>query len=156
MNTYVQTIRKLIGTQRIFMPGVRAIVTNDAGEVLLQRRTDIPLWGLPAGAIEIGESACDALKREVAEETSIEVLEAQPMGLYTGLSQQFTYPNGDQVQGLSTAFIVRRWRGDPRADGVEGEEVRFFPMSALPEDIFPMHKQVLDDYRNYDGGFVVK
>ena len=155
MNDYVRTMRDLVGSRRIFAPGVRAILLNEAGDVLLQRRTDMPLWGLPSGSVELDESAFDALEREVAEETSLRILEAEPMALYCGPSQRFTYPNGDEIQCFSVAFIVRRWEGQPRADGVEGSEVRFFPLSELPEDLAPVHRQTLEDFGRYKGTFLV-
>lgn len=148
-------MRSLVGSRRLVVPGVRAILVNEAGDVLLQRRTDMPLWGLPAGSVELDESALDALKREVAEETSLRIIEAEPMALYSGPDQRFSYPNGDEIQCFAIAFIVRRWEGQPRADGVEGSEVRFFPLSELPEDLAPVHRQTLKDYGEYRGRFIV-
>ena len=83
------------------------------------------------------------------------VLQAEPMALYSGPSQRFSYPNGDAVQCFAIAFIVRRWEGQPCADGVEGSELRFFPLSELPEDLVPVHRQTLEDYGRYSGMFLV-
>ena len=151
---YLKDIRKLVGTRRIFVPGVRAVVVNNAGEILLQRRTDTDVWGLPGGSVELDETAFEALKREVAEETSLSVLEAEPMALYCGPDQKFVYPNGDCVQCFALAFIVRRWEGHPRADGIEGSMVRFFSLSKLPMRIASIHKQTIQDYAGYDGKFI--
>ncbi len=155
MSDYVRALREMVGTSRVFMPGVRAVIRNQAGDLLLQRRTDIPAWGLPAGAVEIGESVVDAVKREVKEETSLDVLAVEPMGVYSGLAQQFTYPNGDQVQGLAMAFIVTEWEGDPTPDGDEGSELRFFPLGKIPEDLIPLHRLTIGDIALYDGTFIV-
>jgi ADP-ribose pyrophosphatase YjhB (NUDIX family) len=155
MNDYLRELRRLVGRRCILLPGVRAIIPNEVGDVLLQRRTDMPLWGLPAGAVELGESALEAIKREVAEETALTVLEAEPMGLYSGPTQQFAYPNGDQIQCFSLAFIIRRWEGQPRADGVEGSRLQFFSPSQLPADLLPIHRKTLKDYTEYDGGFLL-
>lgn len=57
MTNYIQSIRKFIGTERLFVPGVRTIVVDRQGAVLLQRRTDVSLWGLPAGSVELEESS---------------------------------------------------------------------------------------------------
>lgn len=153
MNDYLKDMRKLAGSTCIHLPGVRAIVLNEAGEVLLQRRTDMPLWGLPSGSVELDETALEAVKREVAEETSLQVIQAEPMALYSGASQRFTYPNGDEIQCFSVAFVVRQWKGEPQADGVEGSEVRFFPLSRLPKDLVLIHKQTLSEYQRYNGAF---
>ena len=45
-----------------------AIIRNAEGHVLLQRRSDNGLWGLPGGSVEIGESVTTAVVREVKEE----------------------------------------------------------------------------------------
>jgi ADP-ribose pyrophosphatase YjhB (NUDIX family) len=152
--SYLKKIRNILGSQRIFVPGVRAVIVNDAGEILFQRRTDMDVWGLPGGSVEPDETALEALKREVAEETSLQVLEAEPMGLYCGPDQKFAYPNGDKVQCFAIAFIVRKWEGSPRADGIEGTIVSFFPLSNLPEHIAPIHRPTIRDYERYNGRFL--
>jgi ADP-ribose pyrophosphatase YjhB (NUDIX family) len=152
---YLQEMRKLVGTRRVFVPGVRAVIANEIAAVLLQRRTDNSLWGLPGGSVEFDETPLEALKREVKEETSLAVIEAKPMGLYCGPRQKFSYPNGDKVQCFAIAFIVREWDGIPRADGKEGSALRFFPLSDLPAALVPVHKQTLEDYRRFNGKFIL-
>ncbi|MBV9600985.1 MAG: NUDIX domain-containing protein [Chloroflexi bacterium] len=57
---------------------VTAVVVNDQGALQLQRRTDNELWGLPGGAMNIGESFAQAVVREVKEETRLAV---EPTGI---------------------------------------------------------------------------
>ena len=64
-------------------------------------------------------------------------------------------PNGDEIQCFSVAFIVRDWTGEPKADGVEGSEVRFWPLKDLPQDMLAIHANTLDDFRQYRGGFLL-
>lgn len=153
--SYLKEIRKLVGSTRIFVPGVRAVILDSEGKILLQHRKDNSLWGLPGGSVELDETAFEAIKREVKEETSLEVLEAEPMGLYCGPRQKFSYPGGDMVQCFAIAFIVRKWKGQPNADGVEGSDVCFFPISDLPENIVPIHIQTLEDFKVYKGNFLL-
>jgi len=155
MGPYLESLRSRVGSERILLPGVRAIVLNDRREVLLQRRTDVAFWGLPAGSVELDETALEALSREVLEETGLEVRQAEPMALYSGPSQRFQYPNGDKIQGFAVAFIVRDWSGKPKADGEEGSEVRFWPLDALPEDLVSIHAETLKDFKHYDGSFML-
>jgi 8-oxo-dGTP diphosphatase len=56
--------------------GVAAVIWNDRQEVLLIRRTKEPRkgqWSLPGGKVEFGESLEDAVRREVREETGLEI-----------------------------------------------------------------------------------
>jgi len=112
-------------------------------------------WGLPAGAVELDETAIAALQREVLEETGIVVQAAEPMSLHSGPLQRMQYPNGDWIQGFAITFIVRKWSGQPKADGVEGSELGFWSIEALPPDLVPIHAQTLLDYSNYQGQFIV-
>lgn len=53
---------------------VGALIRNDAGEVLMVRtRKWSNLWGIPGGKIRFGERSVDALRRELREETELEV-----------------------------------------------------------------------------------
>jgi len=137
------------------VPGVRAIILNTHGEVLLQRRSDNGLWGLPGGGVELHETALEALRREVYEETGIVVNSAEPMALYSGPGQRFRYPNGDEVQPFAIAFIVREWTGQPESDGKEGLALRFWSLDALPHDMMAIHVRTLEDFRTYNGRFIV-
>ena len=56
--------------------GVAAVIWNDRQEVLLIRRTKEPRkgqWSLPGGKVEFGEELEDAVRREVREETGLEI-----------------------------------------------------------------------------------
>jgi ADP-ribose pyrophosphatase YjhB (NUDIX family) len=156
MNDYIKTMRPLIGSRPMLLPGVRALIFNLQGEILLQRRLDMPRWCLPSGSVELDETALNALKREVAEETSLVVLEAEPMGLYSGPTQKFAYLNGDEIQCFSIAFVVRQWQGEPHADGIEGSDLQFFALTNLPDELVPIHKPTIEDYKIFEGKFFLR
>ncbi len=75
--------------------GVAAVVFDGAQRVLLGRRADNGLWGLPSGHVEAGETVAEAVRREVREETGLEVAIVRLIGVYSDpASQVFCYPSG--------------------------------------------------------------
>jgi len=156
MEGYLKEIRKQIGHRMIIIPGVRALIFNNTGKLLLQCRDDMGGWGLPGGAVEPGETVEDALRREVLEETGLKIIRAAPVALLSGPGQQFSYPNGDQVQGHATVFAIRDWEGHPEADGKESKRLDFFPLTGLPKDLFPLHHHTINVFLDrYQGKFML-
>lgn len=129
---YVQQMRAKIGHDLLFQPAVSAIIFNDAGHVLLQRRSDNGQWSIPGGMIEPGEDVADAVIREVYEETSLTVTPERIIGVWGGADHLITYPNGDQTAIISTTFLCRIVSGEPRINDDESLELCFFPTDALP------------------------
>ena len=156
MLDYIRTLRSMIGNTKVIIPGVRAMIFNPQGELLFEKQAHFGSWALPHGCIDVGESAFDALKREVQEETGLTILAATPFGLYTDPKYSVTYPNGDQVQTLSVAFRVTRWSGELRVDGDEVSELGFFPLDRLPEPIYPIHLDTVRDWQTSDGTFILR
>jgi len=63
---------------------VGAVAVRDDGALLLVRRGKAPAlgrWSLPGGRVDWGETLPDALRREVAEETGLEVVPGELAGL---------------------------------------------------------------------------
>lgn len=136
MSEYLRNLRARVGHDLLMMPAVGAIILNEDGHVLLQRRTDNNQWGLPGGAIDPGEEISEALIREVKEETGLDVVLDRLTGVYAGKEYITTYPNGDTVQIIAIIFICRITGGELLADGDGDEtaELRYFPVNALPEN----------------------
>ena len=74
-----------------------AVIKDESGRILLQRRSDYGNWGLPGGAMEPGESIEETMIREVKEETGIILKEYQFLTVYTGERMVYIYPDGNEV-----------------------------------------------------------
>src|ERR1700687_3051542 len=62
---------------------VRAVVIDGSGKVFLVMHSYVPGWHLPGGGVEIGETAGEALARELREEGNIELVEPPTLfGVY--------------------------------------------------------------------------
>lgn len=156
MLDYIRGLRELIGNKRIIVPGVRTLVLDDHGHLLMEKQQAFGSWALPHGCVDLGESALDAARRETEEETGVRILDAELFGIYTDPKYSVTYPNGDEVQTFTIAFLATRWEGEPRPDDDEVSEVAFFPLDALPAPIYPVHLDTITDFREARGGVMVK
>ena len=101
---YIQSIRKKVGKDKIILNFTCGILSQ-SGKILLQKRADKGTWGLPGGAIELGESSVEALVREFYEETGITVKVHKLLNVYTKYSD--SYPNGDEAQVITILYLVK-------------------------------------------------
>ncbi|MCS6964843.1 NUDIX domain-containing protein [Thermoflexus sp.] len=129
---YVRWLRARIGPEPIWLVYATALIVNEAGHVLLQRRADFEAWGLPGGVMEPGESLLQALHREVEEETGLTVQVERLIGLYTSPDFMVHYPNGDTVHPVTACFLARPVGGALRPDGRESLALQWFPQQELP------------------------
>jgi ADP-ribose pyrophosphatase YjhB (NUDIX family) len=140
---------------RELRPGVAAVIQNGEGGILLQRRSDNALWGLPGGSVEIGESVREAILREVREETGLTVEIVRLIGVYSDPRIQIVrYPDGNVVHYVSTLFACRIVAGELQT-GDETLDLRFFDPSDLPDDLVPMHRiRIQDALANRPAAFI--
>lgn len=126
--------------------GVAVVILNEQNQVLLQKRADVRLWGIPSGHVEIGETVAEAAIREVKEETNLEVKITKLIGVYSDPdSQVFTYPNGSTVHFITTCFFAEITGGTLQCNSVESIDVKFFDAHRLPDDLLKMHPEWLND-----------
>jgi ADP-ribose pyrophosphatase YjhB (NUDIX family) len=131
------------------------MIRNGQGQILLQRRSDNGLWGLPGGSVEIGESVRQAIVREVEEETGLGVEVERLIGVYSDPAVQVVrYPDGNVVHYVSTLFACRILEGSLRTCE-ETLELDYFDPGALPADLVPMHRvRIADALANRADAFI--
>lgn len=111
--------------------GVAAAARVPDGRWLLVRRTDTGEWALPGGTLEWGETLRSAVRRELAEEAGVDVLE---LG---GLSGVYSRPERD-ARFHAVTIVVHALVSEPaRApdNPVEIAEVRLFSDAELPPEL---------------------
>ncbi|GKS82087.1 ADP-ribose pyrophosphatase [Ligilactobacillus pabuli] len=131
MSNYIQDIRSKVGHMPIILNSVAGAIVNDHQEILLQERTDTKNWSLPGGYMEYGESFLETLKREMKEDSGLEVEVVDMLGTF---EQGFiTYPNGDQAQVIGRLYLVEAAGGQLLQKPTdETLSLKYFPFDDLP------------------------
>lgn len=110
---------------------------NEKDEVMLCLRRDKPLWNLPGGRAEEGESPWDAAVREVSEEIGVNCITTRLQGIYHKPAQ-------DEVVFM---FLAEISEGTPQLSD-EVADIKYFSLENLPENTSPMQKQRLEWFKD--------
>jgi 8-oxo-dGTP pyrophosphatase MutT (NUDIX family) len=134
MSEYWARLRESVGHQPLLVPAAVACIRDEHGRVLLLQRCDgEDLWGFPGGAMEVGERAVDAVKREVREEIGLQIEPLELIGVYSAPEYAFAYPNGDRVQPVSILIECRVVGGELAFDQEEVVGAHYFGPEELPK-----------------------
>lgn len=112
--------------------GVRGVVEQADGRVLLVRHVYTPGWYLPGGGVERGEPARLALERELEEEAGVALVD--PPILIGVFSNHRVFPN-DHVILYQIPFGM--WESCESNSAGEIAEVGWFDPTNLPPDATP-------------------
>ncbi len=124
--------------------GVRVIVENENGEVLLVRHTYVEGWYLPGGGVESKDTIAQTAIKELREEVGFEALsEPKLLNIYKNTSAS----NRDHV----ALFKIEDWRiAEPFKPNNEIAEMEFFAIDDLPETITAGNlKRIQEYYQNH-------
>jgi ADP-ribose pyrophosphatase YjhB (NUDIX family) len=154
-DSYLGQLRQVVGNRKLLIVTARAIIQDEAGRILLVRRSDNGDWVMPAGAMELGESILDCVTREVKEETGLDVISAVPIAIYSEPRFASVTAYGDPFQPLSVVFRVDAWTGELITETDETVDARFFALDELP-DIPPLYQETLADLAQFQGQMIVK
>jgi ADP-ribose pyrophosphatase YjhB (NUDIX family) len=121
--------------------GVRCIIHDGAGSVMLVRHTYISGWHLPGGGVEVGEVCEAALIREVFEECRIEIT-GKPV--LFGVYLNSVVSTRDHV----ILYVLNSWnyKQGLSLKRLEIAESAMFNLTDLPINIDPSTRQRLDEW----------
>jgi len=126
---FVLDLRRRVGHDLLWMPGVTAVIRRD-DRVLLVRRSDNGRWTPVTGIVDPGEEPAVAARREALEEACVEVRVDRLAS--TGATAPMTYPNGDRSVYLDLTFACTWVSGEAAVGDEESTEVGWFDRDALP------------------------
>lgn len=106
----------------------------DSGRVLLAHRRDIDWWNLPGGGLELGETVDEAVRREVQEETGLEVEVESLVGVYSK-------PQKQEIVLTFRCHVI----GGTLVATEETRTSAYFAPNELPSNTLPKHRQRIED-----------
>ena len=148
---FITELRSSVGHRPLWLPGVCAVIFDDAGRVLLGQRADNGLWAEIRGIPEPGEQPVAALKREALEEAALEI-EVDEVFLIDA-SDLVTYPNGDQASYMNLCFVAHAVSAEAAAgahiNDDESVDMGWFEVDDLPSPLAPSARQRLELAQRY-------
>ena len=137
MSDYIMDLRKIVGHRPLLQVGASVIVVDCHNRILLQLRSDNHCWAYAGGSVELDEVVEDTARREVFEETGLIAEELELFGVFSGKDTHYIYPNGDEVSCVDIVYVCRHYHGTLRCQCGEVDELKFFSLDEIPENISP-------------------
>jgi 8-oxo-dGTP diphosphatase len=109
------------------------------GIVLIERKNDPKGLALPGGFVDVGECVEDALRREMKEETNLNVEVSKLLGVYSN-------PKRDPRFHTASVVFIAKAQGQPKG-GDDAKDAKLYAIEEIPMDqlVFD-HKEILKDY----------
>ena len=119
-------------------------------EILLELRADCGLWCVPGGRLNPGESIEECVRREIKEETNIDVILDDLFCVYSHpeIGTLRHYLEDDFSQHVIDIFLIGLPISDKIKKSKESLDVKFFKFDNLPNNLVPTLSMAIKDYRS--------
>ena len=128
------------------VPAASAVVVDESGRIVLQRRQDNEMWALPGGVMELGESVAQCAIRETREETGLDVEVTGIVGIYSDPKHVFAYDDGEVRQEFSICVLARVVGGTVQVSDESHEVTAFAPEEIDDLPMVPSIRLRVSDY----------
>lgn len=144
---YIKELRKRTNHMPLVLPHSVVVLFNEKGEILLEERSDDGYFDFPGGSIDLKESAEDAARRELLEETGLIADELELFKVYSGEITHYVYFNGDEIYGVDLVYLCHKYHGEMKPQLSEVKNLKFFSVDNIPEKMSIRNKQIIKDLK---------
>ena len=144
---YIKELRKRTDHMPLVLPHSVVVLFNENNDILLEERSDDGYFDFPGGSIDLKESAEDAARRELLEETGLEALELELFNVYSGEITHYVYFNGDEIYGVDLVYLCRKYKGELKPQQEEVKNLKFYKLDDMPEKMSIRNKQIIKDLK---------
>lgn len=142
---YLKELRKKTNHMPLVLPHSVVVLFNKEGKVLLEERADDGYFDFPGGGIDLKESAEDAARRELKEETNLIADELELFKVYSGEITHYVYFNGDEIYGVDLIYLCYKYHGEMIPQEEEVRSLSFFDLNNMPEKMSIRNKAIIKD-----------
>lgn len=138
--------------ENIIKVGIGVLIKNE-GKILLGHRVSLKdtgaihepgSWALPGGKQEFNETILECAKREVKEETNLDIDDLEIFGVVDDIQPSKHF--------ITIHVIANTFKGNLKAMEIEKEdEWRWFDLNNLPENLYSPSKKFIDNYLKREG-----
>ena len=152
MKSYIAYLREMVGDQKVILNSCSVVIVNEFNQVLLQKRSDNLLWGLPGGLMELDETIEQCAIREVKEETNLDIVLTRFLGVF--VNPNMTWRTSDKAKVYSFSFVGKVIGGYLKINDDESLGFNYFDYNKLPEIHSKDNYDSIQAYFNNQSGLV--
>ena len=127
--------------------GCGAVIINKNNEILLQLRNKAPekgYWSIPGGRVEMFETIEDAVKREVKEETDLDVEVINELGICNHIIEN------EKSHWVSPSYLCKINKGEAKImEPTKHIDMKWFKLTELPQNLTITTKDAINNYKKY-------
>ena len=145
MSDYLKELRDKTGHMPLLLAHSVVVLFNEQGQVLLEKRSDDGFYDFPGGGIDLKESAEEAARRELLEETGLIADDLELFKVYSGEVTHYVYFNGDEIYGIDLVYLCYKYHGEMKPQKEEVSELEFCDLNNMPDKMSIRNKAIIKD-----------